>query len=193
MGFWHTGEKLKKIIVAITGASGSIYGARTLEALREEGVETHLVMSRWACVTVETETDRTVESVKKIADRVYDEGDLSAPIASGSFASDGMAIVPCSMKTLASIASGYAENLISRAADIAIKEGRRLVLVPRETPLSPIHLENMLKLSRLGVVILPPMPAFYCKPEKIEDLVEQTVGRVLDRLGIPNSLYKRWK
>lgn len=184
---------MKKIVVAITGASGAVYGARTLEALREAEVETHLIMSRWACVTLETETDRTVESVEKTAGRCYDEEDLSAPLASGSFSTDGMVIVPCSMKTLASIASGYADNLISRAADVAMKEGRRLVLVPRETPLSPIHLENMLKLSRLGVVILPPMPAFYIKPEKIEDLVDHTVGRVLDRLGIPNSLYKRWK
>ncbi|MBN2324164.1 MAG: UbiX family flavin prenyltransferase [Spirochaetes bacterium] len=187
------GEKVKKIIVAITGASGAVYGVRTLTALREAGVETHLVMSRWACETLKTETDLTVERVKKTAVRAYDEKDLSAPIASGSYASDGMVVVPCSMKTLASIASGYAENLISRAADIAIKEGRRLVLVPRETPLSPIHLENMLKLSRLGVVILPPMPAFYCKPEKIEDLVDGTVGRILDRLEIPNSLYRKWK
>jgi 4-hydroxy-3-polyprenylbenzoate decarboxylase len=184
---------VKRIVVAITGASGAIYGLRVLEALAESETETHLIVSRWAYVTVESETGRSVEDIKKLADYTHEPEDLSAPLASGSFMVDGMVIAPCSMKTLASIACGYVDTLISRAADVTIKEKRRLILVPRETPLSPVHLENMLKLSRIGVVILPPMPAFYIKPATLDELVNHTIGKVLDQLGIDNSLYKRWK
>ena len=184
---------VKRIIVAISGASGAIYGIRLLEVLRNEKVETHLIISEWAYATIEMETDYGVEEIKKLASYSYLEGDLAATLSSGSFLFQGMVIIPCSMKTLAAVACGYTDNLISRTADITIKEGRKLILVPRETPLNAIHQENMLKLSRLGVVILPPMPAFYIKPSAIEDLVNHTIGKVLDQLNIANNLYQRWK
>jgi 4-hydroxy-3-polyprenylbenzoate decarboxylase len=186
-------DKTKRIIVAISGASGAIYGIRLLEALQKEGIETHLIISRWARETIREETSYSVEEIEKLTNYFYDERDLTAPLSSGSFLIHGMVVIPCSMKTLAAIACGYVENLIARAADITIKESRELVLVPRETPLNAIHLENMLKLSRLGVVILPPMPAFYIKPSSIDDLVNHTIGKVLDQLGINNRLYQRWK
>lgn len=184
---------MRRITVAISGASGAIYAIRLLEALGEKKVETHLILSEWAYVTIKAETNYLPEEVKKLASYSYAVKDLTAPLTSGSFLIEGMVIIPCSMKTLAAIACGYADNLISRAADITIKEGRKLILVPRETPLNAIHLENMLKLSRLGVVILPPMPAFYIKPSTIDDLVNHTIGKVLDQLGIDNNLYQRWK
>lgn len=184
---------MKRITVAISGASGAIYGIRLLEALRKKKLETHLILSEWTYVTIKAETNYLPEEVKKLASYSYAVKDLTAPLTSGSFLIEGMVIIPCSMKTLAAIACGYADNLISRAADITIKEGRKLILVPRETPLDAIHLENMLKLSRLGVVILPPMPAFYIKPSTIDDLVNHTIGKVLDQLGIHNNLYRRWK
>lgn len=184
---------MRRITVAISGASGAIYAIRLLEALGEKKLETHLILSEWAYVTIKAETNYLPEEVKKLASYSYAVKDLTAPLTSGSFLIEGMVIIPCSMKTLAAIACGYADNLISRAADITIKEGRKLILVPRETPLDAIHLENMLKLSRLGVVILPPMPAFYIKPSTIDDLVNHTIGKVLDQLGIHNNLYRRWK
>lgn len=184
---------MKRLIVAVSGASGAIYGIRLLETLSKEKVETHLILSKWAHVIIKMETDYAVDEIKKKANYSYDEEDLSSSISSGSFVFQGMVIIPCSMKTLAAVACGYSDNLITRAADITIKEGRKLILVPRETPFNAIHLENMLKLSRLGVVILPPMPAFYIKPSDIDDLINHTIGKILDHLKIDNNLYQRWK
>jgi len=181
-----------KLIIGITGASGVIYGIRILEELKKSGVETHLVISRWGRAAIVQETDYSVEKVASLASFSYDEEDLAAGISSGSFKSDGMIVAPCSMKTLAGIACGYADDLITRAADVAIKEGRKLVLMPRETPLSAIHLENMLKLSRIGVVIMPPVPAFYTNPRNLEEVINQTVGRALDQFGIEIEGYRRW-
>lgn len=181
-----------KIILAITGASGAVYGLRLFEELKKAGVETHLIASTPAKQIIETEAGQSFQQVARRADYHYREDDLAAPPASGSFLHQGMVIAPCSMKTLAAIAGGYAGNLITRAADVTIKEKRRLILLPRETPLSPIHLENMLKLARLGVIIMPPVPAFYHRPRTIEELVDQFAGRVLDLLGVENSLVRRW-
>lgn len=181
-----------RVLVGITGASGVIYGIALLEALKKLRVETHLILSRQAESIIAMETAYTTGDVHALASCVYNEEDWGAPVASGSFLHQGMVIVPCSMKTLAGIATGYAENLIQRAADVTIKEQRRLVLVPRESPFSAIHLENMLKLARLGVVIAPPVPVFYHRPEKIADLVGFSVGRILDLLGVENELFKRW-
>jgi 4-hydroxy-3-polyprenylbenzoate decarboxylase len=181
-----------RIVVGITGASGVIYGITLLEALKKLEIETHLILSRQAEKIIALETSCTPAEVQALASHTYGESDFDAPLASGSFLHHGMVIAPCSMKTLAGIAAGYADNLIQRAADVTIKEGRRLVLVPRESPFSAIHLENMLKLARLGVAIAPPVPAFYNRPETIADLVEFTVGRVLDLLGVENQLFRRW-
>ncbi len=181
-----------RIVIGITGASGAVYGITLVRELTRAGVETHLVVSRWARRTIELETDYKIEDVNKFAARVHDAGDLAAPIASGSFRHNGMVIAPCSMKTMAALASGYSDNLITRAADVTIKEKRPLVLLPRETPLHVVHLENMLKLARAGAIIMPPLPAFYQRPTTITDLVMQTTGRVMDLLGIDNSLAPRW-
>jgi 4-hydroxy-3-polyprenylbenzoate decarboxylase len=181
-----------RLIVAITGASGTIYGIRLLEALRETPLETHLVMTDWAKKTMAIETDRRPEDVVRLADRVYREDNLAAAISSGSFLTTGMVIVPCSVKTLGGIASGVADNLVTRAADVTLKEQRKLVLAVRESPLHSIHLENMLRVSRAGAVIAPPMPAFYAKPESIQDLIDHTVGRLLDLFGIEHELVHRW-
>jgi 4-hydroxy-3-polyprenylbenzoate decarboxylase len=181
-----------KLVIAITGASGAIYGIRILEELNRSGVESHLIISKWGKVTIQKETNYTVEEVKALADFVYDEEDLAAPVSSGSFKCDGMIVAPCSMKTLSGIANGYTEDLIIRAADVSIKENRKLILMVRETPLNSIHLENMLKLSRIGVSIMPPVPAFYTKPETLNDVINQTVGRVLDQFGIEIDSFKRW-
>jgi len=183
---------MKRIIVAITGASGVIYGIRLLEQLNRAGVETHLVVSAAAGKTMELETAVSLEELAGKAGFFYRPGDLAAPPASGSFLHHGMVVAPCSMKTLAAIAHGYAESLITRAADVTIKERRKLILLVRETPFSPLHLENMLTLARLGVVIMPPVPAFYHHPQTIEDLVTQTIGRVLDHLEVEHDLLKRW-
>lgn len=181
-----------RIIVGITGASGVIYGISLLEALRQLDVETHLILSRQAERLITAETAYDPEEVRALAAYAYAAEDLYAPVASGSFLCQGMVVAPCSMKTLAGIASGYAENLIQRAADVTIKEGRRLILMPRESPFSAIHLENMLKLARLGVIIAPPIPAFYTRPQAINDLVRFSVGRALDLLGIKHHLFPRW-
>jgi len=181
-----------KIIVGISGASGAIYGIRLLEELKKRKVETHLIMSRWGAVTIAKETDYTVEQVNALADKIYREDDVSAAISSGSFQTGGMIVAPCSMKTLSGIANGYAEDLMTRAADVCIKERRKLILVARETPLNAIHLENMLKLSRIGVEIMPPVPAFYSRPQSIDDIVNHTVGRIMDHIGLENRLFTRW-
>lgn len=182
-----------RVVVGISGASGALYGITVLKYLKLCHVETHLILSRWARRTIELETDYTPEQVAALADCCYPADDMAAAVSSGSFTHRGMIIAPCSMKTLAAIASGFSDNLIARAADVTIKEGRRLVLLPRETPLSPIHLENMLKLARLGVVIMPPMPALYHRPATVEDVVSQSAGRALDLLGIKNDLFRRWE
>lgn len=181
-----------RLIVAITGASGAIYGRRLLEVLHQKGVKTHLIVSRAAEKVIEQELGMGKKSLVKLAAHVYDVDDLGAPFMSGSFQTDGMVIIPCTMKTLAGIASGYSDNLILRAADVTLKEGRKLVVVPRETPLSIVHLQNMLKVARLGVIVIPAMPAFYHKPKSIEGLVDFVVGKVLDYLGIKHQLFKRW-
>jgi len=174
----------RRLIVGLTGASGSIYGIRLLERLREAGIESHLVLSRWGARTLVHETPYTVEQVQRLADVVYPSTDQGAAISSGSYLTLGMAILPCSMKTLGQIATCTGESLIPRAADVVLKERRRLVLAVREMPLSDIHLENMLKLSRMGAVIAPPVPAFYTRPKTLDDVVDHTVARLLDLFGI---------
>ena len=181
-----------RLIVAITGATGAIYGVRVLERLREAGVETHVVVSRWGGRTLLHETPYSREHVEALADVSYAPGDMGAAISSGSFATDGMIIAPCSAKTLAAIAHGYGENLVHRAADVVLKERRKLVLAVREAPLSEIHLENMLRLSRMGAVVIPPMPAFYNHPQTVDDIVDHTVARMLDQFGIEMRGAPRW-
>tara|TARA_B100001123_G_scaffold448571_1_gene610245 strand:+ start:6131 stop:6721 length:591 start_codon:yes stop_codon:yes gene_type:complete len=182
----------KTLIIGITGATGIIYGVRLLERLKEAGVETHLVISRWGGRTLVHETSHSREEVEALATAVYAPSDMGALIASGSFQAAGMVVVPCSAKTLGAIAHGVGDNLIHRAADVTLKEGRRLVLVVREAPLSGIHLENMLTVSRHGGVVLPPVPAFYQHPKTINDLVDHTVGRVCDQFGFEYPGIERW-
>lgn len=186
---------MKKIVVGITGASGTIYGIRLLEALAQDpSVETHLVMSRWAKENLAVEnTGYTEKEVRELANVVYDDRDMGASIASGSFQHDGMVIVPASMKTVAGIATGLADNLIARAADVTLKERRPLLLVPRESPFNQIHLENMLKLSRMGVDIIPPIPAFYNNPQTIDDLIDHNTMKLLDHLHLSNDYSSRWQ
>ncbi|EMD88343.1 hypothetical protein COCC4DRAFT_149902 [Bipolaris maydis ATCC 48331] len=182
----------KRIVIGITGATGTIYAVRLLEILRDLSIETHLVMSKWAHTTLKYETDRTEAEIHSLASRVYTARDMTAPIASGSFLHDGMIIVPCSMKTLAAVRIGFCDDLISRAADVTLKERRPLMLVPRETPLSDIHLDNLLAVRKMGAVVFPPMPAFYTRPKSLEDMVEQSVGRMLDNFGIHTDGFERW-
>ena len=181
-----------RLVVGITGATGSLIGIRLLQTLRELGVETHLVMSKWGRATVELETDWTAAQVMALASRAYGPGDQAAALSSGSYRTDGMIIAPCSMKTLAAVRAGFGDGLVHRAADVTLKERRRLVLVPRELPLSEVHLENMLALARMGTVIAPPMPAFYNRPESVEDIVAHVVARVLDQFGLQAPDAKRW-
>jgi len=181
-----------KIIVGITGATGSIFGVRTLELLKGVGVESHLVISKWGARTLLHETRFTVDYVKSLATATYGESDQGAAISSGSFVTDGMLIAPCSTRTLAAIAHGQGDNLIHRAADVILKERRKLVLMVRESPLNDIHLENMLKLSRMGVVIIPPLPAFYNHPQSIDDIVSHIVMRALDQFGLHTDAVERW-
>ena len=183
---------VKRLIVGITGATGAIFGVRLLEALKAAGVETHLVLSRWGQRTVEHETGLTFADLESRASVVHGSGNMAATISSGSFRTDGMIICPCSMRTVAAIAHGNGENLVHRAADVVLKERRRLVIVPRETPLSEIHLENLLKLARMGVGILPPMPAFYNKPATLDEMVDHIVARVLDQFDIDAAFARRW-
>jgi 4-hydroxy-3-polyprenylbenzoate decarboxylase len=181
----------RRLIVAMTGASGSIFGVRLLQKLRGTGIETHLVMSRWAARTLVHETSYTPEDVQRLADVVHPLTDQGAAISSGSFITMGMVVAPCSARTLAAIAHGIGDNLIHRAADVVLKERRKLVLALRESPLSEIHLENALKLSRMGVVISPPLPAFYNRPASIGEMVDHSVSRLLDQFGIHLDV-ERW-
>lgn len=182
------------LIIGATGSTGIIYAVRLLEKLKEmPQVKTHLIMSKWAIANLAIETDYTYDYIKSLATFTYDNDNMAAKIASGSFINSGMIILPCSMKTLSAISNGYADSLISRAADVVLKENRKLVICPRETPLNAIHLENMLKLSRLGVQIVPPMPGFYSKPKTIDDIIKHHVMRVLDQFNISIYDEKRWK
>jgi 4-hydroxy-3-polyprenylbenzoate decarboxylase len=181
----------KRIVIGITGASGARYGIRLLEALKGKA-ETFLVISEQAAELIEYETSYKVSDVIKMASHHYEDTDFYAPIASGSFKFDAMVIVPCSMKTLSAVANGYADTLIGRAADVSLKEGKRLVLVTREMPLSLIHLENMVKVKHAGGCIMPACPGFYNKPESIDDLVNNVAGRIMDQIGIDNDIFHRW-
>lgn len=182
-----------KLIVGMTGATGAPLGVALLQALREmPNVETHLVMSKWAKTTIELETPYSARDVAALADFSHNPADQAAIISSGSFRTDGMIVIPCSMKTLAGIRAGYADGLVGRAADVVLKEGRKLVLVPREMPLSTIHLENMLALSRMGVAMVPPMPAYYNHPETVDDITNHIVTRVLDQFGLDYHKARRW-
>ena len=181
------------IIVGITGASGVIYGIRLLKALKKLNIENSLIISDAAKTVINHETNESIQDIINLADNYYEFDDLTASINSGSFKFDGLAIVPCSMKTLSSIANGYASNTITRVADVSLKEKRKTVIVPRETPLRSIHLENMLNLSKEGAVILPAMPGFYSDNDTIDDQINFIVGKILDSLNIENNIYKRWE
>ena len=187
---------MKRIIVGITGASGVIYGVRLLEVLRDvESVETHLVVSTAAATTISLETDYTAEQVAALADVSYRFKDIAAAISSGSFRTHGMVVLPCSMKTLAGIANSFSDNLLLRAADVVLKDRRRLLLVPRETPLHLGHLRLMVQATEIGAIVAPPMPAFYHRPQSVDDIINQTVNRVLDIMDVelPVDLFKRWQ
>jgi polyprenyl P-hydroxybenzoate/phenylacrylic acid decarboxylase-like protein len=182
-----------RLVVAITGATGTVLGVRLLEVLKTLDIETHLILSDWARATLSLETTYSVNDVRALATQTYSARDLAAAVSSGSFLTDGMVVCPCSMKTLAAIRIGFSENLITRAADVTLKERRRLVLVAREAPLSEIHLENMHYLARAGAVIFPPTIAYYARPRSVDEVTDYIVGRVLDQLGIAHSTIKRWK
>jgi len=182
----------KRLIVAITGASGTIYGIRILEALKHLGVESHLVMSDSAKLTMAAETNYKPAQIEAMADFVHSAKNIGASISSGSFKSLGMVIAPCSIRTLSEIASGVTSSLVSRAADVVLKERRRLVLLVRETPLHAGHLRSMSQVTECGAIVMPPVPAFYAKPESIDDMVNQTVGRCLDLFDLDNALVTRW-
>jgi len=179
------------MLVAITGASGIDLAIKLLETLREKKIKTELIISKNAEKIISVETDYIISDIRKLAKKNYDANDLLAPPASGSHKEESMIVIPCSMKSLSAIANGYANNLITRAADVMIKEKRKLILVVRETPFNVIHLENMLKLAKLGVVIFPPIPSYYIKPKTVEELTEFMVGRILDHIGIDSGI-KRW-
>lgn len=181
------------IIVAITGASGVIYSVKLLEALKILKIKTGVLISDPAETILDYELGLKKEDIKKLADYYFDKNDLTASINSGSFIFDSLVVLPCSMKTLSAIANGYGDNSITRVVDVALKEKRKVILVPRETPLRSVHLENMLKISKEGGVILPAMPGFYHKPENLEDISNFIVGKILDSLKIENSLFKRWE
>ena len=181
------------IVIGITGATGVIYGIRLLEVLAgRENIETHLVISKAAADIIEFETGRTPEDVRRLADNSWDIRDLSAPVSSGSFRTGGMIVAPCTVKTMSAIAHSYDENLIVRAADVTLKERRKLVLAVRETPLHLGHLRSMTRLTEMGAVILPPVPAFYTRPESIRDIIDYTVGKMLDTFDIEHNLFQRW-
>ncbi len=182
-----------RIVLGLAGSSSPIYGIRTLQVLKDLGVETHLVVSDGAKLTIPLETRSTVEAVEALATVVYDNRDLAASISSGSFPTDGMIVAPCSMKTLAAIAYSFSQDLLARAADVTLKERRTLVLVPRETPLHLGHLRNMVRAAELGAVILPPVPAFYHAPATVDDLINHTVGKILDQFHIEHTLFRRWQ
>ncbi|MEX0827437.1 MAG: UbiX family flavin prenyltransferase [Haliea sp.] len=183
----------KRIIVGISGASGVIYGIRALQHLsRINDVETHLIITDGAVTNINVETDWKVEDVKALADVVHRNNNLAASVASGSFNTHGMIIVPCSIKTLSGVANAYADNLLVRAADVALKEQRRLILMVRETPLHRIHLDLMLRVVEAGAIMMPPIPAFYHNPKTIDDLIDQSVGKAFDLLGLEHDLFQRW-
>lgn len=182
-----------RVVVCITGASGVIYAIRLLEEFKKENIETHLVISRIAMDIISHETEYDIDEVVEIADYYYDEKDLTAKINSGSFYFDSCIIIPCSMKSLSAISSGYADNTITRVADVTLKERRQLIVVPRETPLRTIHLENMVHISKEGGIILPAMPAFYHNPQTIDDQINFVVGKIFDILKINNKLFTKWK
>ena len=183
----------RRIVIAITGASGSIYGVRLLEALGDEpGVETHLVVSKAGFLNVAVELDMDRAQLEALADVVHSDRDIAASVASGSFRTDGMIVAPCSMKSLAAIATGVADTLVARAADVAFKERRRVVLLVRETPLHLVHLRNMTTVTELGGIVFPPVPAFYANLDSIDAMVDQTVGRVLDLFAIDSPRLRRW-
>ena len=184
--------KPTRLIVGITGATGTIFGVRLLQMLHGSGVETHLVVSKWAARTLAHETPYSLKNVQDLATQSYGIGAQGAAISSGSFVTMGMVIAPCSMRTLAAIAHGIGDNLIHRAADVILKERRKLVLVVRESPFSEIHLENMLKLARMGVVILPPVPAFYNNPQNLDDMINHITMRVIDQFDIHLDVMNRW-
>ncbi len=182
----------KRIVVGISGASGVIYGARLLEVLKDTDYETHLVISESGKLNFEIETQYKAEEIESMADRVWDHKNMAASLASGSFITEGMVVVPCTIKTLSGIANSYNENLIVRAADVTLKEKRKLVLVVRETPLHKGHLRLMTMAADMGAHILPPVPSFYHQPKSIEDIIDQTIGKVFDYIGIEHDLFKRW-
>ncbi len=192
----RTGSRMKKLIIGLTGASGAIYGVRLLEALKPvKNVETHLVMSAAARQTLSLETRYTVKEVQQLADHNYDSRDIAAAISSGSFRTAGMVIMPCTMKTLSGIVHSYTDTLVTRAADVVLKEGKKLVLGVRETPLHLGHLRLLVQAAEMGAVIMPPMPAFYHQPQTILDIVDQTVNRILDQFDIEleQELFTRWQ
>ena len=183
---------MKRLIVGITGATGAVFGIRLLEALRAAAVESHLVISKWGLQTIEHETSYTPKQVRDLATVCYEPGNMGAAVSSGSFLADGMAIAPCSARTLAAVAHGIGDHLVHRAADVTLKERRKLVLLVREMPLSEVHLENMLKLARMGVTIMPPVPAFYNQPQTLDEVVDHVVARLLDQFGIEADFARRW-
>lgn len=184
----------RRIVVAMSGASGAILGVRLLQELKKADVETHLILSDWAKRTIELETDYTVEEVCALASEVHANTNMAASVSSGSFQTDGMVVVPCSMKTLSAIANGFSYNLIARAADVSLKERRPLVIVPRETPLSSIHLRNMLSLSTDGAIMVPPCVGFYTRPKTLDDAINHLVGKIMDELRIAHDdLFQRWE
>ncbi len=184
---------MKRIIIGITGASGSIYGIRLLSFLKnKEDVETHLIISDAGRKNIEIETDYSVKDVENMADFFYDNNDTAAPIASGSFITHAMIVAPCTIKTLSSIKNSFSANLITRAADVILKEGKKLILLVRETPLHKGHLKLMSEAADMGAVIFPPVPAFYHKPKSIDDIIDHTIGKTLDFIGIGHNLFKRW-
>ncbi|HDZ09407.1 UbiX family flavin prenyltransferase [Pseudohongiella sp.] len=185
---------MKRLIIGMSGASGLIYGIRMLEVLKTApGIETHLVLTGAARLNISLETDWQADAVMAMADEVHSVKDLAASIASGSFRTDGMIVAPCSMKTLSAIVHSYADNLLTRAADVVLKERRRLVLMPRETPLHVGHCELLLKACQLGAIVAPPMPALYTKPQTVDDIINHSVGRVLDLFDVDSGLVKRWQ
>ena len=184
----------KRLIVGITGATGAVYGIALLKALQElAGWESHLVLTDAGVLNVWHEHKMKRREVERLADFAYHPKDIAAAIASGSFVTEGMVIAPCSMKTLAGVAHAYAEDLVTRAADVVLKERRRLVVVPRETPLNLAHLRNMVAVTEMGAIVMPPMPAFYAQPKTLDDLVAHTVGRILDLFGVRSPKVKRWQ
>jgi len=186
------GVSVKRLIIGMTGATGAIFGVRLLQVLADTDIETHLVVSKWAQQTLEHETAYGLKDLQDLATETYSSGDMGARISSGSFHTDGMVVAPCSLRTVAAIANGAGSHLVHRAADVILKEHRKLVLMARETPLSTIHLENLLKLSRMGVTIAPPMPAFYNRPESLDAIIDHIVMRLLDQFDISRDLVARW-